>query len=166
MADIAGIHALIESAYRGDTARRGWTHEADLLGGQRTDISALSAALSEPDKQTLVLEIDGAIVATVHVETKNGDTAYLGQLAVSPTQQAHGLGQLMIAAAEAFAVDRFGARIMEMTVITQRPELIAYYIRRGYAATGETRPFPLDDPRFGIPVTRDLSFTVLAKTLR
>ena len=165
-ADLRRVHALIESAYRGDTARQGWTHEADLLGGQRTDLVALTAALSDPDQHILVLEIDGAIVATVQVQAKSGDTAYLGQLAVCPTQQAQGLGRQMIAAAEDFAVDRFGARIMEMTVITQRTDLIAYYLRRGYAATGETRPFPYDDVRFGMPVTRDLSFTVLAKVLR
>ncbi len=165
-ADLTRIHALIESAYRGDSARQGWTHEADLLGGQRTDLAALTAALAEPDQYILVMEIDGAIVATVHVEAKDRDTAYLGQLAVSPVQQANGLGRRMIEAAEAVAVDRFGARIMEMTVITQRLDLIAYYVRRGYAPTGELRPFPVDDARFGIPVTRDLSFTVLAKTLR
>ena len=165
-ADLRRVHALIESAYRGDTARQGWTHEADLLGGQRTDLVALTAALSDPDQHILVLEIDGAIVATVQLQAKSGDTAYLGQLAVDPVQQAQGLGRQMIAAAEDFAVDRFGARIMEMTVIAQRTDLIAYYLRRGYAATGETRPFPYDDVRFGMPVTRDLSFTVLAKVLR
>ena len=29
-----------------------------------------------------------------------------------------------------------------MTVIERRPELIAYYERRGYARTGERRPLP------------------------
>lgn len=165
-ADLTRIHVLIESAYRGDSARHGWTHEADLLGGQRTDPAALAAVLTDPDQHILVLESKGAIVATVHVQAKDSEIAYLGQLAVSPTQQANGLGRRMIEAAEAVAVDRFGARNIEMTVITQRLDLIAYYVRRGYAPTGELRPFPVDDARFGIPVTRDLSFTVLAKTLR
>ncbi len=165
-ADLTRVHTLIESAYRGDTARQGWTHEADLLGGQRTDLAALTAVLDDPRQHILVLEAAGALVATVHVQAKSGDTAYLGQLAVSPAEQAHGLGRRMIEAAEAFAVEHFGARIMEMTVITQRADLIDYYVRRGYAATGETRPFPYEDVRFGLPVTRELSFTVLAKALR
>ena len=67
--------------------------------------------------------------------------------------------------AEAEAAARFAATRMEMTVIRQRAELIAWYERRGYRLTGETRPFPLDDPRFGLPRTRDLAFVVLEKTL-
>ena len=31
--------------------------------------------------------------------------------------------------------------------------------------TGEVRPFPIDDDRFGIATRRDLAFTVLAKPL-
>ena len=54
---------------------------------------------------------------------------------------------------------------MEMTVIANRGELIAWYERRGYVLTGERRPFPLDDPRFGLPKTRDLAFVVLEKPL-
>ena len=164
--DLTRVHALIESAYRGDTARQGWTHEADLLGGQRTDLAALTAVLDDARQHILVLEADGTILATVHVQAKDDNTAYLGQLAVNPTQQARGLGRRMITAAEAFAVEHFGTRIMEMTVITQRAELIDYYVRRGYAATGETRPFPYEDVRFGLPVTPVLLFTVLAKALR
>jgi GNAT superfamily N-acetyltransferase len=87
---------------------------------------------------------------------------YLGLLTVEPTLQAAGLGRRLIAAAEDCA-RAFGAKAMEMTVIASRGELIAYYERRGYALTGERRPFPLDDPRFGLPKTRDLEFVVLEK---
>ena len=52
-----------------------------------------------------------------------------------------------------------------MTVIAQRAELIAWYERRGYARTGEARPFPYGDPRFGEPRRDDLSFLVLEKPL-
>jgi len=91
--------------------------------------------------------------------------AYLGLLTVDPRRQAGGLGRWLIAAAEAEAIDRFGATRMEMTVIRQRAELIAWYERRGYRLTGETRPFPLDDERFGLPQTRELEFVVLEKAL-
>ena len=164
-ADVPALHALVEGAYRGDSARAGWTHEADLLGAQRTDMPALAEIVANPDQRLLVAEVAGAIVGCVQMSRKDGGTAYLGLLSVAPTLQAGGLGRRLIAAAEAAAIATFGARRMEMTVIRQRPALIAYYERRGYALTGETRPFPLDDPRFGLPTTRDLAFVVLARTL-
>jgi len=52
-----------------------------------------------------------------------------------------------------------------MTVIRQRPELIAWYERRGYRLTGERRSFPYGDERFGQPNRDDLEFVVLEKTL-
>ncbi len=167
-ADIAALHALIESAYRGDSAKRGWTHEADLLGGQRTDIEALSAIVADPDQSLLVAETGGGLVGCVLVVDKGlrerARIGYLGMLTVSPELQGAGLGRQLIDAAEAHARG-FAADTMEMTVIKSRTELIDWYLRRGYALTGREEPFPLDDPRFGLPKTRDLVFVVLAKPL-
>lgn len=162
--DLPALHALIERAYRGDSAKAGWTHEADLLGGQRTDLAALAEMLADPDQRLLVAVEDGALTGCVAVTRKPDGRGYLGLLTVDPALQAAGLGKRLIAAAEEAARD-FGADTMEMTVIASRGELIAYYERRGYALTGERQPFPLDDPRFGLPKTRDLEFIVLAKAL-
>lgn len=164
-ADLPRLHDLVESAYRGDSARLGWTHEADLLDGQRTDAAALAAILADPRQRILVAVDQGAITGCVQISDKGDGIAYLGMLSVEPGRQAAGLGKLLIAAAEHDAQALFGARRIEMTVIRQRAELIAYYERRGYARTGEERPFPLDDPRFGLPRTRDLAFVVLARNL-
>jgi ribosomal protein S18 acetylase RimI-like enzyme len=155
-ADLPAVHALIESAYRGDSARRGWTHEADLIEGDRTDLATLSAILAAPDKAILVLEDAGETAGSVFVADMGDGLAYLGMLCVAPRRQAAGLGKRLISAAESFAVSRFGARVMEMTVIEPRPELIAYYQRRGYALTGERRPFP---------VSADFDLLVLRKPL-
>ena len=163
--DIAELHALVESAYRGDTARKGWTHEADLLDGQRTDAAMLTSIVADPDQRILVALSSASIIGCVQVSKQTSNACYLGLLTVDPPQQGSGLGSLLIAAAEDYATREFGARCMEMTVIRQRHELIAYYCRRGYVATGEERPFPLDDPRFGLPRTRELGFVVLAKRL-
>lgn len=168
LADIPTAHALIESAYRGQSAKAGWTHEADLLGGQRTDHDALTDIINDP-KQTLILaEDDGALVGCVVVADKGARGAahvgYFGMLTVKPTLQAGGLGRRLIEVAEQHA-RAFGASVMEMTVVTRRTELIAWYLRRGYADTGRKEPFPLDDPRFGLPRTRELEFVVLAKAL-
>lgn len=166
VADVAALHRLIESAYRGETAKAGWTHEADLLGGQRTDAAELTAILADPSRVLLLAEAEESEpVGCVQVADLGDGLAYLGMLTVKPTLQSAGLGRRLLDAAEALARDRFAAARMEMTVIRQRPELIAWYDRRGYAPTGETRPFPLDDERFGQAFRRDLEFVVLEKAL-
>ena len=163
--DVPALHRLVESAYRGDSAKAGWTHEADLLGGQRTDQAELLDILADASRVILLAEVDGALTGCVQVADQGEGLAYLGLLTVDPARQAGGLGRLLIDAAEAEAVARFGATRMEMTVIRQRTELIAWYQRRGYRLTGETRPFPLDDERFGLPQTRALEFVVMEKAL-
>lgn len=141
-ADLLTVHALIERSYRGDTARGGWTHEADLLQGERTRPDVLAAIIADPLQRLLVLDdAVGAPAACVLLADAGGGVAYLGMLAVDPARQADGVGRRMIAAAESTARG-FGATIIEMTVIAVRTELIAYYQRRGYALTGETRAFP------------------------
>lgn len=159
-ADVPALHALVERAYRGDAARAGWTHEADLLGGQRTDPEALVDMLADPAQSILVT---GDPIAGCVALRRLGDRAYLGMLTVTPDDQARGLGRALLAAAEAMARGG-GLAVVEMTVIRQRTELIAWYERRGYALTGETRPFPMDDPRSGLP-RQSLSFVVLEKRL-
>ena len=163
--DIERLHALVEGAYRGDGARRGWTHEADLLDGQRIDPPTLRGVLAN-GAQMVLLAIDGdELVGCVQLADRGDGTAYLGMLAVDPQRQGQGLGRRLVAAAENAAA-RLGARRVEMTVIRQRAELIAYYERRDYHATGEERPFPLHDARFGLPRRRDLAFVVLEKHLQ
>ena len=163
--DLGPLLALVQRAYRGDSARAGWTHEADLLDGQRTDAAALRDILDDPQQRLLLAEQAGSVIGCVQVTAKGAGTAYLGLLTVDPARQAGGLGKRLLDAAERVAVEAFGAERMEMTVIRQRQELIAYYQRRGYALTGEQRPFPLDNPRFGLPKTRELAFVVLDKPL-
>ena len=163
--DLPELHSLIESAYRGDSARAGWSHEADLLDGQRTDLAALEAAYADPAQHLLVFRDGERIVACVSLTDRGGGFAYLGLLTVDPQRQAIGLGRLMLAAAEGHAAAGLGASRIEMTVIAQRTELIAWYKRRGYVLTGERRPFPFGEPRFGKPRREDLEFVVLEKLL-
>lgn len=165
VADIPALHALVESAYRGESAKAGWTHEADLLGGQRTDADALADIIADPAQHLILAEAGGALVGCVCVTEKAGGAlGYLGLLTVRPALQGGGLGRALVAEAERVARG-FGAGAMEMTVIVQRAELVAWYVRLGYADTGERRAFPLDDVRFGLPKRRDLEFVVLAKGL-
>jgi ribosomal protein S18 acetylase RimI-like enzyme len=142
-ADVPALRALVESAYRGDSARQGWTHEADLLDDERTSDAELAETIADQKARVLLTRIDGKLVGTVTIRDLGKGRAYLGMLCVDPDLQTEGLGRALIADAEDMAADAFRARIMEMTVIDAREELIAYYERRGYARTGELRPFPL-----------------------
>ncbi len=162
-ADVAAIVALVESAYRGESGLRGWTTESHLLDGQRTDAEDVAAVIDRADSRVLLAEVDGELKASCHIE-RQGESAYFGMFAVDPTGQGQGLGRQMLAEAERVARDELQCRFMRMTVIEQRDELIAWYERRGYRRSGEYKPFPYGDERFGIPRRDDLRFEVLTKT--
>lgn len=161
--DLDALHALIHRAYRGESAKAGWTHEADLLEGQRTDPESLAAMLASESDTILVARDGNALAGCIAVTARPDGLAYVGMVTVDPIRQAGGLGRQLLAAAEQFAVNG-GSNVAEMTVISRRAELIAWYQRRGYRLTGERRPFPMTDPRFGLPKA-DLEFVVLAKPL-
>ncbi|QNA86358.1 GNAT family N-acetyltransferase [Sphingomonas sp. So64.6b] len=153
--ELPELHFLIESAYRGNRARAGWTHEADLLETPRTSIDTL-ASIIDDSAELLLLAMDGAaIIGCVQVTRLSPTTAYFGLLTVDPQRQNGGLGKQIIAAAESEAMRRFGSTAMELSVVSERSELIAYYERRGYVATGEQRPFPIAiDPPLTLAVYR------------
>lgn len=156
-ADLADLHPVVERAYRGNAARSGWTHEADLVTGERTDVETLRLLLDGPS--CLLVAVDGdTIVGCVNIADRGRGLTYLGLLGVDPQVQAHGIGKRLLAAAEDRARENFGAERIEMTVIDRRVELIAWYERRGYVQTGETRPFP-------VPLDPPLAMTVLVKHL-
>lgn len=157
LADAPALKALLEAAYRGDSARAGWNHEADILDDERIERDELDALLADPAVTILTARDSEALIGCVAVTRKDARLAYLGMLCVLPTLQSGGLGRRLLDAAEDHA-RALGIPAMEMTVIDSRETLIAWYERRGYARTGETRPFPvLRDP----PIT----FAVLEKPL-
>jgi ribosomal protein S18 acetylase RimI-like enzyme len=164
-ADIGAIVELVNSAYRGDSSRRGWTTEADLIDGTRIDAAGLATVLATPGSAVLVMRAQSGLLGCVQLEQHAPDTAYIGMLTIRPALQASGLGRQLLAAAETFARRELGARHAEMTVISVREELLAWYERRGYVATGETRPFPYNDPAHGVPKDPGLEMVVLRKAL-
>lgn len=189
--DAAPLVALVESAYRGDTSRRGWTTEADLLDGPRIVPEVLDQELARPRSLVLLAEHGeppDATAAAPHGEPPDAaapsgaaepprrlvacaqlcDEAGVGQFgmfAVAPTRQGAGIGDAVLRECERIARDDWGLPRMRMAVIDRREELIAWYGRRGYRRTGESRPFPYGDARFGRPKRDDLRFAVLEKAL-
>ena len=162
--DCDAIVALVESAYRGDTSRQGWTTEADMLDGRRTDAAGVAEVIARPASTIMLVESDGALLACAHVE-KLATAGYFGMFSVRPTQQGVGIGRAVLAEAERIVRDEWHCLHMQMTVISIRDELIAWYERRGYRRTGVYKPFPYGDERFGIPKRDDLRFELLVKSL-
>lgn len=162
--DVPELVALVNSGYRGDSSRQGWTTEADLLGGIRIDEESMTDLIKAPGSVVLkATDATGTIRGCVHLQDTE-KALYLGMLTVSPALQNAGIGRELMLAAESFAHSKDFSAIT-MTVISVRKELIAWYQRRGYADTGERKPFPMNDPRFGLP-KQPLEFIVMEKQLK
>ncbi|HUS03018.1 MAG TPA: GNAT family N-acetyltransferase [Chitinophagaceae bacterium] len=144
LVDIPKLVALINSAYRGEDSKKGWTTEADLLEGQRVNAEGLDKIINTPG--SIILKCcneEENIIGCVYLK-QNDKKMYLGMLTVSPTLQAGGIGKQILKAAEEYAAQQ-NCNAIEMTVISVRLELIGWYNRHGYHDTGKRSPFP-DDP--------------------
>ena len=162
--DVARIVALVESSYRGESSQRGWTTEADLLDGQRTNAEEVSGLLLAPTSQIILAFDDDTLVASAHIQMHD-DGCHFGMFAVVSSLQGGGIGKALLAEGERRAVADFAATEMRMWVIWMRESLIAFYQRRGYRLTGERENFPYGDANFGLPKRDDLYFIVLSKVL-
>ena len=161
--DAPEIAILVNSAYRGDSSRQGWTTEADLLDGTRTDAAAIEEIIRQPDHWIMKCIEVGQLLGCVELH-RSGEKLYLGMLTVRPHLQGKGIGKNMLLGAEAEA-RKLKCHSVYMTVISIRKELIDWYIRHGYIDTGERKPFEFKDERFGLPKTK-LEFIVLEKSLK
>jgi ribosomal protein S18 acetylase RimI-like enzyme len=160
--DAIDLDQLVNSAYRGESSRQGWTTEADLLDGTRTDAAAIAELMTNPETTVLKYLEDDKILGCVELRKENGKL-YLGMLTVRPHLQGKGIGKELLKAAEAEAKGQNCSSIF-MTVISVRQELIDWYLRHGYQLTGQKKPFAFNDPRFGQPKQK-LEFVVLEKKL-
>lgn len=157
------IVRLVNSAYRGNSSQAGWTSEADLLDGQRTDLEEVQSLIQSADSIILLCLQHSEVIGSVLLQNHE-TSAYLGMFVVRPDLQGSGIGKQFLLAAEHTAQQEWGVAKITMSVITLRPELIAFYQRRGYRRTGQTMPFP-DDPAAGIPKVPNLQFEILEKDL-
>jgi ribosomal protein S18 acetylase RimI-like enzyme len=162
--DVPAIVPLVQSAYRGEASRAGWTSEADLLDGARTDPEDVQSCIDRERSAILLGERTGELVACAHIAVEHG-AGYFGMFSVVPGLQGGGVGSAVLEEAERIVRVEWHVAVMRMSVIDVRAELIAFYERRGYARTGVTKPFPYGTERFGIPRRSDLRFAVLEKAL-
>ncbi|MTH14432.1 GNAT family N-acetyltransferase [Flavobacterium sp. LC2016-01] len=162
LADISALNILINSAYRGESSKKGWTTEAHLLEGKRTDEQEMTAIFQDSKNTILKFTEDDKIIGSVLLVEK-GQQLYLGMLTVSPELQNSGIGKKLLAEAENHAKS-LGLSSIIMTVISVREELIAWYKRHGYVDTGEREAFPESD--IHVTVSEEpLEFIYLEKQL-
>lgn len=162
--DVKELNKLVNSAYRGEDSKKGWTTEADVLDGIRIDEQALALLLAQPAVSILKLsDGSGAILGTVCLEVKTHEL-YLGLFAVSPLAQGNGIGKLLLMAAEQHALENHCTKIV-ISVISTRGELIAWYSRHGYVATGSAVAFEEIEGRFGEPKVAAISLIEMEKRL-
>jgi ribosomal protein S18 acetylase RimI-like enzyme len=159
--DIDALVQLINAAYRPTTGMAGWTHEAAIIDGPRIAPSSVFDTLQAVDTTLLVAEVEERIVGCVEVRV-DGNEAYIGTLAVSPSMQDRGLGKALLNEAEQFAGRRWKITRAVMIVLSGRQELMDFYLRRGYVRTGELKSFPVD-AGVGIPREAGLTLEKLAK---
>jgi ribosomal protein S18 acetylase RimI-like enzyme len=161
--DIPALVALLNSAYRGEDSKQGWTTEANLLEGDlRTDAASLHQLMQTPGAIFLKYTNEQNKTEGCVFLHKKENKLYLGMLSVSPWIQATGIGKQMMTAAEEYGKDQQCISIF-MKVISVRHELIRWYERKGYRRTGETEAFPTDN-KFGIP-TQPLEFIIMEKEI-
>jgi predicted N-acetyltransferase YhbS len=158
-ADAPALDKLVNSAYRGESSKKGWTTEADLLDGIRTSEATLKKMITRSNAVILLAEENNELNGCVYLEQQS-DALYLRMLTVKPDLQGKGLGAQLMAASEERARE-LGCTKIKMTVITVRDELIAYYKRKGFVDIGLREDFP-NDPAFGIP-KQPLQFMVMEK---
>ncbi|MDE4455011.1 GNAT family N-acetyltransferase [Psychrobacter sp. DAB_AL62B] len=185
--DIDALEQLLNRCYR---QTEGWTNEADLVGGIRITQDELANTIANPKHYLFVYpktttgerdgeetgELLGCIAVDIKVDAaanKNDGNkkAYIGMFAVHPELQGHGVGHQILQAAETFAqrhlqsdieaTDEKPARLT-MSILSHRPELLAYYQRRGYQLNGNKMPFPMDGNN-GEPKRQDLELLELEK---
>ncbi|KAL2127100.1 hypothetical protein VTI74DRAFT_11328 [Chaetomium olivicolor] len=168
--DAPRIYRLVQSAYRGEESKQGWTTETDMLSGDRIDVAGIIAKINDPDSVILLATdsdtFDGELVGCCEVTRRSAQLAYFGLFAVSPRRQGGGIGKQVLAYAEDYSRQIWGMRRLELTVIWARTELVQWYIRRGYRKTGETRfPYRELEKIKGVALREDLYLDVMGKDL-
>ena len=162
--DIQELNLLVNRAYRGDEAKKGWTNEAHLIEGVRTTPENLKALIEKPHSGVELIYQDGNLIGCFQFDVVPGESFYFGMLVVDPTLQNQGIGKQIFGIIDAEA-QKNGCKKVKLFVIHSRPELIAYYERRNFKLTGYEEPFPSHDPSNGKLLVDELRLLEMEKIL-
>jgi len=162
--DAEEIARLVNTAYRPTSGAAGWTHEGAIVGGPRVDPDQILHALQQIGTVILVARSGGGIAACVQLQ-KASDICHLGLLAVDPELQGRDVGKRLLSLAEAHAFEAMNCRTVRISVLSQRPELMAFYVRRGYRAVGAVTDYPYASG-VGTPLVNGLTVQTLDKPVQ
>ena len=150
--DATDIALLINQAYAGQEASiSGWTGVAHLLGGPRITEAQVAAWIQAQPPVIWVARESSTLVGCVRLVHLRPHVGEISLLAIRPSRQRGGLGRRMLAEAERTLKQQWHCQIAELTVLSPRPELEAWYERRGYRLTGRRRPLRPDGEGYGEP---------------
>lgn len=158
--DVDNIVNLVNLAYRGEI---GWTKETDLVSGDRVDANSIEQLLVDDSIHFLVAYSFGNLLCCICIEESKA-IANIGFLTVNPKYQQLGIGKAVLSQSEDYIQVRLKLKQCVMQVISQRKELIAFYMRRGYKKTGLVKPYPLN-LNSGTPSAKGLTIDTLNKKL-
>ncbi|MBC7786011.1 MAG: GNAT family N-acetyltransferase [Methylophilaceae bacterium] len=163
-ADASQIAALINASYRGETSRKGWTTEANILDGLRTSEHEIYQLIQAEHSKIIVCIQNETLIGSIHL-LHTDDSAHIGMFVVKPELQNFNIGKQLLTAAESFAQAQWQVKKLAMLVITVRKELIAFYERRGYKRTGLFQEFPVN-PAVWQPKLKGLKLERLEKLVK
>jgi len=161
--DVKAINSLVNSVYRGENSKKGWTTEAEFLGGIRITEEKIKEIIGRKNDIVILAVFEGNITGCVHLENAV-EYSYIGMLSVDVDHQDKGIGRLLINECERYTKEEWKLRKIKMKVINRRLELMEYYYRRGYRSTGELEEFGACGDTFG-DTDEKLYFETLAKSL-
>ncbi|KAK4861673.1 hypothetical protein LT330_003708 [Penicillium expansum] len=163
--DAPQLQQLVESAFRAEDSRKGWTDDLGLSANFRLDVQEILAMITKPDSVMLMATDDeNTLVGSIGTSKRDTDHARLFMLAVDTSQQRGGIGRQVLAYAEDYCQRTWGVKTLGLNALSNRQQLISWYSRRGYKATGETSPFPREKFE-NLVLPGDLCFVEFEKVL-
>jgi len=167
--DAESITTLINSSYFGEESNQGWTNENEIITGKRTNVTNVLNMITDHNTIFLIFfgETDQVLKGCISLTNKSElKSAYLGMFAVRPDLQARGYGKFILSIAENYAIRNWNVDYIKLRVVIQRPELIAFYVRRGYIDTGFKEPFPIQEVKTATLLRFDLQLVTMSKCVR
>lgn len=171
--DVLEIQKLVESAFQASDTRVNWTSHQELNIRFRISVENIMLRIQDPDSAVLMAFLsesdhedpkDETFVASIEVVKRSSELAHLSMLAVSPDHHRDGIGRKILNYAENYCQQEWGVTKLALNALSDREALIAWYTRRGYQRTGETKPFPVEEFS-DLPLSDNLCFVQFEKNV-